>query len=80
MTNFALDNEPMLWNSTHRDVHPDPVTYDELLDRTIRYGSAVRAADPDAVTDYEPGAGAGSHGGHPADGPRAPALSLACSK
>ncbi len=46
---YILDNEPMLWNSTHRDVHPDPVTYDELLDRTIRYGSAVRAADPDAV-------------------------------
>jgi hypothetical protein len=25
------------------------VTYDELLDRTIRYGSAIRAADPKAV-------------------------------
>lgn len=46
---YILDNEPMLWNSTHRDVHPDPVTYDELLDRTLRYGAAVRAADPDAV-------------------------------
>jgi hypothetical protein len=46
---YILDNEPMLWNSTHRDVHPEPVTYDELLDRTLRYGAAVRAADPDAV-------------------------------
>jgi hypothetical protein len=46
---YMLDNEPSLWNSTHRDVHPEPVTYDELLDRTIRYGSAVRAADPDAI-------------------------------
>ena len=46
---YILDNEPMLWNSTHRDVHPDPVTYDELLDRTLRYGAAVRAADPDGV-------------------------------
>lgn len=46
---YILDNEPMLWNSTHRDVHPEPVTYDELLDRTIRYGSAVRAADPGAT-------------------------------
>lgn len=46
---YILDNEPMLWNSTHRDVHPEPVTYDELLDRTLKYGSAVRAADPDAV-------------------------------
>ncbi|MCU0693787.1 MAG: glycoside hydrolase family 44 protein, partial [Polyangiaceae bacterium] len=46
---YILDNEPMLWNSTHRDVHPDPVSYDELLDRTIRYGTAVRRADPDAI-------------------------------
>lgn len=43
---YILDNEPALWNSTHRDVHPEPVTYDELLDRTFRYGDAVRAADP----------------------------------
>jgi hypothetical protein len=46
---YILDNEPGLWNSTHRDVHPEPVGYDELLERTIRYGSAVRKADPDAV-------------------------------
>jgi hypothetical protein len=46
---YILDNEPMLWNETHRDVHPQPVGYDELLDRTIRYGTAVRRADPDAV-------------------------------
>lgn len=46
---YILDNEPMLWSSTHRDVHPDHVTYDELLDRTIRYGTAVREADPVAM-------------------------------
>jgi hypothetical protein len=45
---YILDNEPMLWNSTHRDVHPEPTTYDELLERTIAYGTAVRQADPDA--------------------------------
>jgi hypothetical protein len=45
---YILDNEPMLWNATHRDVHPDPTTYDELLDKTIAYGSAVRRADPGA--------------------------------
>ncbi|HKO52811.1 MAG TPA: glycoside hydrolase family 44 protein [Polyangiaceae bacterium] len=43
---YILDNEPSLWSANHRDVHPDPLTYDELLDRTIRYGSAIRAADP----------------------------------
>jgi hypothetical protein len=46
---YILDNEPNLWHGTHRDVHPDPLSYDELLDRTIRYGSAIRAADPEAV-------------------------------
>ncbi len=46
---YFLDNEPMLWNSTHRDVHPEPTTYDELWDRTLSYGRAVREADPDAV-------------------------------
>lgn len=46
---YILDNEPNLWSATHRDVHPEPVTYDELLERTIEYGSAIRAADPDAV-------------------------------
>jgi hypothetical protein len=46
---YILDNEPTLWSTTHRDVHPDPVSYDELLDTTIRYGSAVRRADPRAT-------------------------------
>jgi hypothetical protein len=46
---YILDNEPNLWSSTHRDVHPEPLSYDELLDRTIQYGTAIRAADPDAV-------------------------------
>ena len=46
---YFLDNEPTLWSSNHRDVHPAPVTYDELLDRTIRYGTAIRNADPQAL-------------------------------
>ena len=46
---YFLGNEPMLWNSTHRDVHPNPTTYDEILQRTVTYGSAVRSADPDAI-------------------------------
>ncbi len=43
---YALDNEPALWNSTHRDVHPNPLTYDELWTRTSDYATAVKAADP----------------------------------
>ncbi|NOU34357.1 MAG: hypothetical protein HOO96_41220 [Polyangiaceae bacterium] len=46
---YMLDNESGLWNSTHRDVHPEPATYDELLDRTVRYASAVRGADKDGL-------------------------------
>lgn len=46
---YILDNEPGLWHDTHRDVHPRALTYDELLDRTIRYGSAIRKADPEAL-------------------------------
>jgi hypothetical protein len=46
---YILDNEPMLWNSTHRDVHPEPATYDELLEKTLAYAAAIRRADPEAV-------------------------------
>lgn len=46
---YILDNEPSLWSSSHRDVHPDPLTYDELLDRTVRYATEIRAADPAAL-------------------------------
>ncbi len=47
---YDLDNEPMLWNSTHRDVHPSPTTYDEMRDRTWAYAAALKAADPAAKT------------------------------
>jgi Glycoside hydrolase family 44 len=46
---YILDNEPMLWSTTHRDVRPDPLGYDELLERTIQYGTAIREADPSAI-------------------------------
>ncbi len=46
---YILDNEPMLWHETHRSMRPDPLGYDELLHRTIDYGSAIREADPTAV-------------------------------
>lgn len=47
---YNLDNEPMLWHITHRDVHPEPVGYDELRDRTYAYAAAIKAADPSAQT------------------------------
>jgi hypothetical protein len=45
---YNLDNEPMLWHYTHRDVHPEPVGYDELRARTILYAAAVKTVDPQA--------------------------------
>ncbi len=47
---YNLDNEPMLWNSTHRDVHPQPATYDEIKNKTYQIAAAVKAADPSAKT------------------------------
>src|SRR5262249_15509491 len=47
---YNLDNEPGLWNSTHRDVHPDHSTYDELTDRGQQYAAAIKAIDPAALT------------------------------
>ena len=42
---YALDNEPALWNSTHRDVHPNPLTYDELWQRTSDYAGRIKSTD-----------------------------------
>ena len=45
---IELDNEPSLWDSTHRDVHPEPLTYDELAQRAVDYAKVIKAADPTA--------------------------------
>ncbi len=47
---YNLDNEPYLWSSNHRDVHPNPVSYDELRDLTYQYAAALKAVDPAAQT------------------------------
>ncbi len=46
---YFLDNEPMLWHLTHRDVRSDPLGYDELLQLTIDYATAIREAAPGAL-------------------------------
>ena len=45
---YILDNEPSLWNSTQRDVHPIPTTDEELFTKISSYATAVRAVDPKA--------------------------------
>ena len=46
---YSLDNEPDLWSGTHPRVHPEPVTYAELVDRGTRYASAIKGVVPEAV-------------------------------
>ena len=45
---IAMDSEPELWGFTHFDVHPECVTYQEIVDNFIAYGEAVRSVMPDA--------------------------------
>ena len=46
---WSLDNEPIWWDSTHRDIHPNPYTYDELLSVDTQYAEAIKQADPTAL-------------------------------
>ena len=45
---YSLDNEMMLWDSTHRDVHPYPVDFEEVWEKTESYAAAIKTADPEA--------------------------------
>jgi hypothetical protein len=46
---FTLDNEVMLWNSTHRDIHPNPPTYNEIWAKALDYAAAIKQQEPDAL-------------------------------
>jgi fibronectin type 3 domain-containing protein len=46
---YDMDNEPDIWGSTHRDVHPNPVTYEELRDTYLTEARAVKGWDAQAV-------------------------------
>ncbi len=45
---YGLDNEPDLGNSTHRDVHPMPLSESELCSKSRATAKSVKAADPTA--------------------------------
>ncbi len=45
---YNLDNEPSLWSSTHSRMHPDKVTCDEIVSKSIEYSSAIKSVDPNA--------------------------------
>jgi PKD repeat protein len=46
---YELDNEPSIWFSTHRDVHPVGPTMDEIKQKIVAYGSAIKSVDPSAL-------------------------------
>ena len=45
---YLMDNEPSLWHSTHRDVHPTGANMEEVRDRILDYAAKVKAVDPSA--------------------------------
>ncbi|MDA3962247.1 MAG: glycoside hydrolase family 44 protein [Planctomycetota bacterium] len=47
---YSLDNEPMLWHETHRDVHPDGLGYDGLWQRSRACAAAIKGVDAGAQT------------------------------
>jgi len=46
---YLLDNEPSIWHSTHRDVHPAGAAMDEIRNKMIAFASAIKNADPSAL-------------------------------
>jgi hypothetical protein len=46
---YTLDNEPSIWHSTHRDVHPNGASMAEVRDDIINYAAMIRSVDPNAV-------------------------------
>jgi PKD repeat protein len=46
---YILDNEPSIWHSTHRDVHPTGATMDEIKSKIIDYAGKIKTIDPSAL-------------------------------
>jgi hypothetical protein len=46
---YLLDNEPSIWHSTHRDVHPIGATMDEMRTKILSYGAMIKNNDPTAI-------------------------------
>lgn len=47
---YDMDNESDIWNGTHRDIHPNPVTFQEQADDFVSVSGALKKADPKAIT------------------------------
>jgi hypothetical protein len=45
---YLMDNEPSIWFSTHRDIHPVGPHADEYLNKTLAASKLIRSIDPSA--------------------------------
>jgi len=45
---YALDNEPSIWHSTHRDVHPNGASMDELFNASVAHATMIKSVDSGA--------------------------------
>jgi len=45
-TFVSLDNEPDLWDTTHKAIQPKPISPDEFIQKSIRLCRALKALDP----------------------------------
>jgi hypothetical protein len=45
---YALDNEPSIWHSTHRDVHPNGASMDEVFNASVAHATQIKSVDPNA--------------------------------
>jgi hypothetical protein len=46
---YLMDNEPSIWFSVHRDVHPNGPHGAEIRDDVIAYSKMIKALDPSAL-------------------------------
>lgn len=46
---YILDNEPSIWHSTHRDVHPAGARMAEIRDKILDYSNHIKRIDPGAL-------------------------------
>jgi hypothetical protein len=46
---YALDNEPGIWHSTHRDIHPNGASMDEVFNSSVAYATQIKSVDSGAL-------------------------------
>lgn len=46
---YLLDNEPGIWQSTHRDVFPVGIKMDDLFSRELKTAEMIKSVDPSAM-------------------------------